>query len=285
MALNSSWKDSLLTAEVFSRKSQYVLEEINKTMVQLTNPAWLPIQISVSFLVTVVFPTFYFFLRKSRKRAESAVKIEVIAPEEAKPHWKGKRLNPVSIRNPDEPAFIQSYCPATGQYLGKFKSSTTEDIDTAIALAAEAQQKFALTSFKERRKVLRTLNQFICDNQEIIARVACRDSGKTMVDASMGEILVTLEKINWILKNGEKSLKTSTRPGPSNLLMSYKRAEVRYEPLGVVAALVSWNYPFHNLMGPVIASIFTGNALLFWDVDMILILFSWCAAGQKTLII
>jgi len=44
--------------------------------------------------------------------------------------------------------------------------------------------------------------------------------------------------------------------------MFYKSNEVRYEPLGVVAACVSWNYPFHNLVGPMISSIFTGNAIV-----------------------
>lgn len=46
------------------------------------------------------------------------------------------------------------------------------------------------------------------------------------------------------------------------MLMMYKRNTVHYEPLGVVAALVSWNYPFHNFIGPVISALFAGNAIL-----------------------
>jgi acyl-CoA reductase-like NAD-dependent aldehyde dehydrogenase len=44
--------------------------------------------------------------------------------------------------------------------------------------------------------------------------------------------------------------------------MFYKKNKVIYEPLGVVAACVSWNYPFHNLFGPVISALFTGNAII-----------------------
>lgn len=44
--------------------------------------------------------------------------------------------------------------------------------------------------------------------------------------------------------------------------MFYKRNTVRYEPLGVVGACVSWNYPFHNLLGPVISALFAGNAIV-----------------------
>ena len=90
--------------------------------------------------------------------------------------------------------------------------------------------------------------------------MACLDSGKTMVDAQLGEILVTVEKLEWTIKHGEKALRSSRRP--TNLLMAYKRNTVHYEPLGVVAALVSWNYPFHNLIGPIISALFTGNGVV-----------------------
>ena len=63
-----------------------------------------------------------------------------------------------------------------------------------------------------------------------------------MIDASLGEILVTCEKLRWLIANGEKVLSPEKRP-VTGLLMMHKKAEIRYEPLGVVAALVSWNYP------------------------------------------
>jgi acyl-CoA reductase-like NAD-dependent aldehyde dehydrogenase len=81
-----------------------------------------------------------------------------------------------------------------------------------------------------------------------------------MIDASLGEILVTVEKLRWTILHGEKALRPSKRP--TNLLMTYKKNRVEYEPLGVVAALVSWNYPFHNLIGPMISAIFSGNGII-----------------------
>ena len=83
-----------------------------------------------------------------------------------------------------------------------------------------------------------TGDRFVLENQETIARVACLDSGKTMVDASLGEILVTAEKLKWVIDHGEESLKPERRP--TSLLMMYKWNQVIYEPLGVVAACVSW---------------------------------------------
>jgi len=155
---------------------------------------------------------------------------------------------------------IRCYAPATGQFLGYVNPSTPAGLDRAIAQASEAQKTWAKTTFAERRSVLRTLLQYVLDNAEQICRVSSLDSGKTMLDAQLGEILVTTEKLQWTLKHGEKALRPSRRP--TNLLMSYKRNTVYYEPLGVVAALVSWNYPFHNLVGPIISSIFAGNGII-----------------------
>ena len=75
-------------------------------------------------------------------------------------------------------------------------------------------------------------------NQDAIVQASCLDSGKTRVDAALGEILVTTEKIKYLLDYGEKALKPEKRP--TSFMMVYKKAELRYEPLGVVAALVSW---------------------------------------------
>lgn len=63
---------------------------------------------------------------------------------------------------------------------------------------------------------------------------------RAVIDAALGEILTTCSKAEWMLNHGEDAIKPETRH--SNLMMSYKKSQVIYEPLGVVAAIVSWNY-------------------------------------------
>ncbi|KAH3671851.1 hypothetical protein OGAPHI_000037 [Ogataea philodendri] len=261
--LISRLNETMYTFDLAELANSWINSSSEYYQVQTAKSSIFPIQISLSLLLGIGLVVVV-VARKTRQRVEKPAKFEITVPDEAKPNWKGKRLTPVDIFQEDDPTHIYSYCPATAQFLGKFHADTAEDIDVAVEKARQAQIKFY--SDKEfsvkRRKVLRTLGEFILRNQESIARVACRDSGKTMVDASMGEIMVTLEKINWVLANGEKALLPSSRPGSSNIFMKYKKAEVWYEPLGVVGALVSWNYPFHNLLGPIIAAIFTGNAIV-----------------------
>jgi len=173
----------------------------------------------------------------SRTTSEKAVDLSLSPPDQCKPGWRGRILGELTIKVSGSTA-IQCYAPATGQLLAVVNPITPDGIDRAIAKAATAQLRWARTSFAERRQVLRSLLKFVLDEQENIVRAACLDSGKTRVDALFGEVLVTVEKLKWTIDHGEKALAAEARP--TNLLMFYKKNEVRYEPLGVVAACVSW---------------------------------------------
>jgi acyl-CoA reductase-like NAD-dependent aldehyde dehydrogenase len=144
--------------------------------------------------------------------------------------------------------------------LGRVNPATPDGIDRAIIKAQEAQLAWAKTTFSQRRRVLKTILKYVnlmdlhsraispqlmyrslsyvLNNQETIMRIACLDSGKTQIDASLGEIMMTVEKLKWTIEHGEKALRPERRP--TNFLMMYKKNHVRWEPLGVLAACVSW---------------------------------------------
>ena len=81
-----------------------------------------------------------------------------------------------------------------------------------------------------------------------------------MLGANFGEVIPSLEKIQWVLDNGENVLKTQFRT--ATRLMFYKNATVSFEPLGVLAIIAPFNYPFHNLVNHVISGLFAGNAVV-----------------------
>ncbi|KAG2639198.1 aldehyde dehydrogenase 22A1-like [Panicum virgatum] len=153
---------------------------------------------------------------------------------------------------------VQCYEPATMKYLGYFPALTPDEVKEHVAQARKAQKIWAKSSFKQRRQFLRILLKYILEHQDLICEVSSRDTGKTMVDASLGEIMTTCEKINWLLDEGEKWLKPEYRSTGRSML--HKRAKVEFYPLGVIGAIVSWNYPFHNVFNPMLAAVFSGNA-------------------------
>jgi acyl-CoA reductase-like NAD-dependent aldehyde dehydrogenase len=81
--------------------------------------------------------------------------------------------------------------------------------------------------------------------------------GKTLLDALIGEVLVTCEKLTWLANAGEQYLISEKRD--TGRMMIMKKVKVEFVPLGVIGAIVPWNYPFHNVFNPVSAALFSGN--------------------------
>ena len=155
---------------------------------------------------------------------------------------------------------VPCYDSATGELLGHVPAMSRDEVVAAVERGRIAQRAWAQTSFKARRRVLRDVLAHIVDNQDEICRLAARDSGKTMVDAALGELFATCEKLRWVMQNGEQALRPQGRA--SGPLLLHKRGWVEYQPLGVVGVIAPWNFPFHNLFGPTIPALFAGNAVV-----------------------
>ncbi len=157
------------------------------------------------------------------------------------------------------PATLECRNPATLERLGDVPIFDARAVAERVARARAAQVSWGQTSFAERRRVLRALLDHIVDHQDEICRACSRDSGKTLVDAAMGEIFPVCEKIRYTIANGEKDLAPEKRA--SGILM-HKAARVEYQPLGVVGVICPWNFPFHNIFCPVVPALFAGNAVI-----------------------
>jgi acyl-CoA reductase-like NAD-dependent aldehyde dehydrogenase len=154
---------------------------------------------------------------------------------------------------------IECTDPATLERLGRLPVTPREEIVAVVERARAAQASWGKTSFAERRAVLREVLARVVADQREICRLAARDSGKTMVDAVMGEIFPVCEKLRWTLAHGEKALAPEARrPG----FLLHKRARVEWHPYGVIGVICPWNFPFHNLFCPVIPALFAGNAVV-----------------------
>jgi acyl-CoA reductase-like NAD-dependent aldehyde dehydrogenase len=169
------------------------------------------------------------------------IDVEMTAAEAQDDGVTSKPCEKTTLLDPKRPGYIQCYDPATKQRLGEVTAMTAKDVHELCVKAAQAQKSWVRTSYKERRKVLRTIQKYIVNHVEDICRVCTRDSGKPEVDALLGEVVTTCEKIRTINSNGELWLRPSYRPpGP---MMMHKWACVEYVPLGVLGVIAPWNYP------------------------------------------
>lgn len=155
---------------------------------------------------------------------------------------------------------IQATNPSTSESLGYVAANTVSDVAELVRKARTAQKAWSLSSFERRRRVLKVLLNYILYEQKNLCEISGLDSGKTLLEACMGEIIPTLEKLRWLIKEGEEALKPSRRSvGPMTV---HKLAQVEYSPIGVIAAIAPWNYPIHNILNPVSAALFSGCSII-----------------------
>ena len=155
---------------------------------------------------------------------------------------------------------IECTDPATGDRICTAPDMSAGAVREKVARARAAQAEWAGSGFEERRAAVRGLLEYIIDHMGEICEVSCRDSGKAMLDAALGEVMTTCEKAAWLIHSGEDALRPERRA--VGRMMFYKTARVEFVPVGVMGAIVPWNYPFHNLLNPILANLFAGNAIV-----------------------
>lgn len=156
-------------------------------------------------------------------------------------------------------ALIECANPATGERLGAVPAASPEEVPAAIARARAAQAAWARSTFAQRRAVLRHVLEHILAHADELCGLITAVSGKTRENALLGELLPACNKIRWLMRNAERHLQPEAVP--SGLLM-HKKGRIEYCPLGVVACIVPWNYPFQNVFSSLVAPLMAGNAVI-----------------------
>ncbi|MCB9703607.1 MAG: aldehyde dehydrogenase family protein [Myxococcales bacterium] len=152
---------------------------------------------------------------------------------------------------------IPCFEPATRASLGGVPVTPPDEVADVIARARRAQRAWRQTSFRERKAVLRRALEIVLDEADELCEVICRDSGKTRENALNGEIWPVCEKLRWTIARGARHLRPErVRSG----FLLHKRARLEFHPLGVIGAIIPWNYPLQNIANPVIPALMAGNA-------------------------
>jgi acyl-CoA reductase-like NAD-dependent aldehyde dehydrogenase len=139
------------------------------------------------------------------------------------------------------------------------RDSSVDDVAAAVARARAAAEVWRRLSFGERAEHLRGVRRHLLDNLDEVVDTIAQATNKLPTEALVTEVLVTCELIEWYAKHGGAAL-APKRVGTG--LLVHKRAEKRYEPLGVVGVISPWNYPFVLTMSPVMTALFAGNTVV-----------------------
>ncbi|MBK6576022.1 MAG: aldehyde dehydrogenase family protein [Sandaracinaceae bacterium] len=179
--------------------------------------------------------------------------------------------------NDVNPAVIECQSPITGERFAELPVDDARAVQAAIARARVAQEAYGQSSFADRRKVLRAILDAVVSNADAICDAVVRDSGKTRENAMLGEVMPICEKLRWTIKRGEAVLRPQR---VSSGMLVHKRAQIEYLPAGVAGAILPWNYPFQNLLNPIITALMAGDAIVIKPSEWV----SWSSARFHTLV-
>ncbi|MFZ4504982.1 MAG: aldehyde dehydrogenase [Microbacteriaceae bacterium] len=153
---------------------------------------------------------------------------------------------------------FDSLSPATGQKITSVTSCNEQDVDLAVRAARESFESgvWSRIAPAARKEVLFSFAQKIQDNLEELALIESIDAGKPISECRNFDLPDVISTIRWYAEAADKVFGKVSPTGPDNLGLIVR------EPIGVVGAVLPWNFPAAMLawkIGPALAA---GNSVV-----------------------
>src|SRR5438105_13440576 len=148
--------------------------------------------------------------------------------------------------------------PATGERLAEVSACDAADVDRAVrgARAAFDSGVWSRIAPKKRKRVLVRLAELIRDHRDELALLETLDMGKPIRDSRGVDVPLAAECIAYYGEAIDKVYDEVAPTGPSDVVMIVR------EPLGVVGAVVPWNFPLLMASWKVGPALATGNSVV-----------------------
>jgi acyl-CoA reductase-like NAD-dependent aldehyde dehydrogenase len=156
---------------------------------------------------------------------------------------------------------IVSYNPATGNEVGRVPQTSNDEVRSAVARAREAFHLWKKTSFAQRRALIMKAREVILSELDQTAHLISAESGKPFGEAIAMELAPVLDLMQYFARRTERILKPR-RIGIGLYSTMGRYSKIVYHPLGVVAVIPAWNYPFSIPLGETVMALMTGNSVV-----------------------
>ncbi|MYW69919.1 NADP-dependent succinic semialdehyde dehydrogenase [Streptomyces sp. SID8379] len=153
---------------------------------------------------------------------------------------------------------IATVNPATGERLKTYDALSPEDIEAKLSLASRTFDTYRTTTFFDRARPLLQAADLLDADTPDIARVMTTEMGKP-VAAARAEAAKCAKTMRWYAQNAQRLL-ADEHPSEEDVKDSgAARALVRYRPLGVVLAVMPWNFPLWQVVRFAAPALMAGN--------------------------
>lgn len=147
--------------------------------------------------------------------------------------------------------------PATGETEFEAELHTPAEVEARLAKAQEAHEKLRTMTYAERAKLMLVAADLIESEVEKTAVMLTREMGKPIAQ-SRGEVLKCAKNMRFYAEKSEEFLAPQVLADPS--LVGASQAMAIWQPLGVVLAVMPWNYPLWQVIRFAAPALMAGNS-------------------------
>jgi acyl-CoA reductase-like NAD-dependent aldehyde dehydrogenase len=147
--------------------------------------------------------------------------------------------------------------PATGKVIKEVEEDSTSLVVQAYQDLKRGQVEWGQIHISERLDCLSRFKNLLIENIDRLALLLTREVGKPLPQ-SIGEINGAIDRIDYFLTHSENVLKERIVNSQEGLI-----EKVSFEPLGVVANISAWNYPYLIGVNVFIPALISGNSVLY----------------------
>ena len=151
---------------------------------------------------------------------------------------------------------IATVNPATGRVEILIEAHSPKEVEQRITEAAEAGKRLRETSIAQRAEWMRAAAAILDDDAEGLGELITIEMGKPIAQ-SVAEVRKCAKAMRFYADNSEEFLADLPLDDPTSVNAS--RAWTRYEPLGVILAVMPWNYPLWQVIRFAAPALMAGN--------------------------
>lgn len=150
---------------------------------------------------------------------------------------------------------IQTVNPSTGMTDKTFSEHSVKEIIEAIELGNKAFSKWRTLSFKERSRLMKNAAAILREKKHDYGRILTAEMGKPIVQA-IAEVEKCALVCDYYADNSEKILTEEI------VKTDASESYIRFDPLGIILAVMPWNFPFWQVFRFAAPALMAGNVCL-----------------------
>ena len=148
---------------------------------------------------------------------------------------------------------MKSINPATGEFLREYQQHSPADVSGIIESTHSAWTAWRSTDIMQRAFLMRKAAATLRDDKEVLARLMSLEMGKVITEAR-----AEIEKCAWVCEYYAES--SASFLADETVVTGASKSFISYEPLGIILAVMPWNFPFWQVFRFAAPALMAGNA-------------------------